>query len=139
MKMGVGRDRHRDSAGGRKVFSMTCTPDRHDVAVLREAAQAALEAGRDDEAREKFSEASRLSCEVLLVTDPARLAVAGAHADAWYDRWRDVEKAFEIAHTAYGDAICGIDDITGEHRREAVRQLSELRDRLTFWAFKMAE
>jgi arylsulfatase A-like enzyme len=121
-----------------EVFSMNRTPGRDDVFELRDAAQAALEAGRDEEARRKFSEASRLSCEVLVVADPARLAVAGAHADAWYDHWRDVEKAFEIARTAYDDAISGIDDAVGEQYREAVRELGELRDRLTFWAFKMA-
>lgn len=111
--------------------------DQNDVVELRDAAQAALAAGRDDEAREMFSAASRLSCEVLLVTDPARLAVAGAYADAWYERWCDAEKAFEIARTAYEDAISGIDDVVGDHRRDAVRQLWELRERLTFWAFKM--
>lgn len=116
---------------------MAGTPERDDVVALRDAAQAALEAGRDDEARRKFSEAWRLSCEVMIVTDPARLALAGAHADAWYDHWRDTERAFEIARTAYDDAIDGIDDAAGEHRRDAVRQLAELRDRMTFWAFTM--
>lgn len=116
---------------------MARTPDRDDVVELRDAAQAALDAGRDDEAREMFSAASRLSSEVLPVTDPARLALAGAHADAWYDHWRDPDKAFELARAAYDDAIMGIDDAVGDHRRDAVRQLAELRDRLTFWAFKM--
>lgn len=118
---------------------MTSTPDRQGVVELRDAAQAALDAGRDEEARQMFSAATRLSIEVLVPTDPARLSVAGAHADAWYDRWRDADKAFEIARAAYDDAIFGIDEATGDHRREAVRQLSELRDRLVFWAFKMAE
>lgn len=116
---------------------MTHTPDRADVVGLRDAAQAALDAGREDEARQKFSEASRLSCEVLPVTDPARLAVAGAHADAWHEHWHDTEKAFEIARAAYDDAITGIDDAVGDHYRDAVRQLGQLRDRLTFWAFTM--
>lgn len=49
-----------------------------------------------------------------------------------------MERAFEIARTAYDDAVAAIDDTAGEHYREAVRELSRLRDRITFWAFTTA-
>jgi hypothetical protein len=116
---------------------MTGTPDRDEVIALRDAASAALEAGREQEARAAFAEAQRLSCTVLPATDPARLAVAGAHADAWFESWGDIQRAFEIAQAAYEEAIEHIDGAVGEHRRDAVRHLSQLRDRMTFWAFTM--
>jgi hypothetical protein len=111
--------------------------DRDTVVGLCDAAKAALVAGRHDEARRTFAEASQLSCDTLAVTDAARLEVAGAHADAWNDHWNDPEKALEIATTAYEDAIGEIDETGGEHRRAAVRELGQLRDRMTFWAFRI--
>lgn len=112
--------------------------DRDEVAALHDAARLALAAGREQEARAVFAEASRLCCAVLPATDPERLALAGEHADAWFERWGDTERAFEIARSAYEEAIEDIDgEAAGEHRRDAVRHLGQLRDRLTFWAFTM--
>lgn len=111
--------------------------DRNDVIALREAASAALRDGRDEEARSAFRESDELAGEVLSAGDPDRIAVAGAHAQAWFD-WNDAERALEIAGAAYEAAVEDIDGtIHGERRRDAVRELGALRDQMTFWAFTM--
>lgn len=118
---------------------MARTTDQEHVVELRDAAQSALAAERHDAARSTFAEATRLSCEVLPPADPVRLAVAGAHADAWFVHWDDPEQALEIARTAYDDAVFVIDDVDDvTAHREAVRELSQLRDQMTFWAFRMS-
>lgn len=117
---------------------MDRTTDQNHVVELQDAAVAALGAGRDDAARATFAEAMRLACEVLPPTDPVRLAAARAHGEAWFERWDDAEKALEIASTAYDDAVFAIDQAPGGQYRDTVRQLSALRDQMTFWAFRMA-
>lgn len=117
---------------------MDRTTDQNHVVELQTAAAAALAAGRDDAARATFAEATRLACEVLPPTDPVRLAAAGEHGEAWFDRWDDAETALEIARTAYDDAVFAIDDAPEGEYRETVRELSALRDLMTFWAFRMA-
>jgi hypothetical protein len=116
---------------------MARTVDQQHVFELRDAAVNALAAGRHDAARATFVEATRLSCEVLPPADPVRLAVAGAHADAWFEHWNDPDHALEIARTAYDDAVFAIDDAPEQEYRDAVRELSQLRDQMTFWAFRM--
>ena len=116
---------------------MDLTTDHDHVVELQEAALSALAAGRHDAAKATFAEACRLSQEVLPAADPVRLAVAGVHADAWFERWSDPQVALRIATTAYDDAVLGIDDAPTDQRRAAVRELSRLRDRMTFWAFRM--
>ena len=117
---------------------MDRTTDQNHVMELHDAAVAALAAGRDDAARAMFAEATRLAGEVLLPTDPVRLAAAGAHGEAWFERWDDAERALEIAGTAYDEAVFAIDEAPGGQYRDTVRQLSVLRDQMTFWAFRMA-
>ena len=116
---------------------MERTVDQEHVFELHDAALSALAAGRHDAARATFAEAARLSCEVLPPTDPVRLALAGAHADAWFEHWDDPDQALDIARAAYDDAVLAIDDAPEQQYREAVRQLSQLRDQMTFWAFRM--
>lgn len=116
---------------------MARTVDQEHVFELQDAALSALAAGRHDAARATFAEAARLSSEVLPPTDPVRLALAGAHADAWFEHWGDAEQALDIARTAYDDAVFAIDDAPEQQYREAVRELSQLRDQMTFWAFRM--
>ncbi|MFC4947930.1 14-3-3 family protein [Pseudonocardia sp. GCM10023141] len=105
---------------------------------LQAAAASALAAGRVDAAKATFAEATRLACEVLPPADPVRLAVAGAHADAWFEHWNDAERAWEIGQAAYDAAVFAIDDAPQEQYGEAVRLLSDLRDQMTFWAFRMS-
>jgi 14-3-3 protein len=116
---------------------MKRTTDQNHVVELQDAAITALTAGRDEAARATFAEATRLACEVLPPTDPVRLGAAGAHAEAWFERWNDVEKALEIAREAYDEAVFAIDDAPGGQYQDTVRQLSALRDQMTFWAFRM--
>lgn len=116
---------------------MARTVDQEHVFELQDAALSALAAGRDDAARATFAEATRLSSEVLPPTDPVRLALAGAHADAWFEQWNDPDRALDIARTAYDDAVLAIDDAPEREYRDAVRELSQLRDQMTFWAFRM--
>ncbi len=116
---------------------MERTTDQNHVVELQDAAVAALTAGRDDAARVTFAEATRLATEVLPPTDPVRLAVAGVHGEAWFERWGDAERALEIAREAYDEAVFAIDDAPGGQYRDTVRQLSALRDQMTFWAFRM--
>ncbi len=117
---------------------MAHTTDQTHVVELRDAAEAALAAGRPDAAKATFAEACRLAGEVLGAADPVRVAVAGAHAEAWFERWNDPEKALEIARTAYDEAVFAIDEAPAGEYRDAVRELSQLRDQMTFWAFRMA-
>jgi 14-3-3 protein len=117
---------------------MERTTDQNHVVELHDAAITALTAGRDDAARATFAEASRLACEVLPPTDPVRLAVAGAHGEAWFERWDDAGKALEIAREAYEEAVFAIDGAPGGQYQDTVRQLSALRDQMTFWAFRMS-
>ncbi len=63
--------------------------------------------------------------------------MAGAHGEAWFERWDDAEKALEIAREAYDEAVFAIDDAPGGQYQDTVRQLSALRDQMTFWAFRM--
>jgi hypothetical protein len=116
---------------------MALTVDQEHVTELKDAAQSALEAGRHDAARATFAEATRLAGEVLPAADPVRIAVAAAHADAWFEQWQDAEKALEIAQAAYDDAVLAIDDAPQADYRDAVRQLSQLRDQMTFFAFRL--
>lgn len=110
---------------------------RDDVIALRDAATAALRDGRDDDARTGFHASAELADRVLTAGDPDRLALAGAHAQAWFEHWNDAERAFAIAGAAYDAAVEDIDGTHGERRREALRQLGALRDQMTFWAFTM--
>jgi len=116
---------------------MARTVDQEHVNELKNAAVTALGAGRHDAARATFMEATRLSGDVLPPADPVRLAVAGAHADAWFEHWNDPEQALEIAQAAYEEAVFAIDDAPDQEYRDAVRELSQLRDQMTFWAFRM--
>ena len=116
---------------------MARTMDQEHVFELQDAALSALADGRHDAARATFAEATRLSCAVLPPADPVRLALAGAHADAWFEHWDDPDQALDIARTAYDDAVFAIDDAPEQQYREAVRELSQLRDQMTFWAFRM--
>ena len=116
---------------------MDRTTDQSHVVELQDAAVAALTTGRDDAAKATFAEAARLGSEVLPPTDPVRLALASAHGEAWFERWNDAEKALEIAQGAYDEAVFAIDDAPGGQYRDTVRQLSVLRDQMTFWAFRM--
>ena len=117
---------------------MDRTVDQQHVVELQDAAQSALAAGRHDAARTTFAEAARLSTEVLPPTDPVRIALAGAHADAWFEHWDDPDQALDIARAAYDEAVFAIDDAPEQQYRDAVRQLSQLRDQMTFWAFRMS-
>lgn len=116
---------------------MDRTTDQDHVVELQDAAVAALAAGRDDAARATFAETDRLACEVLPPTDPVRLAAAGTHAEAWFERWDDAGKALQIAQEAYDEAVFAIDDAPEGEYRDTVHQLSQLRDQMTFWAFRM--
>lgn len=113
------------------------TTDQEHVLELHDAAAAALAAGRRDAAMATFAEASRLAGEVLPPADPVRLAVAGAHADAWFEHCDDAERALEIGKAAYDEAVFAIDDAPEAEYGETVFQLSQLRDQMTFWAFRL--
>ncbi len=116
---------------------MSRTTDQDHVTELQAAAAAAIAAGHHDKAMATFAEATRLAREVLAPTDPVRLATAGAHGEAWFVHWDDPDKALEIARVAYDEAVFAIDDEPGGQYRDTVRQLSDLRDQMTFWAFRM--
>lgn len=108
--------------------------EREQVLSLQAAAAEALAAGRDDTAMATFAEVTQLARERLPPTDPVRLAAACAHGQAWFERRDDPDTALEIAQAAYDEAISAID----EQYRAAVAQLSELRELMTFWAFRMS-
>ncbi|GAA2535406.1 hypothetical protein GCM10010210_00600 [Pseudonocardia hydrocarbonoxydans] len=108
----------------------------HRIAALCDVARAALADGRDDEARAAFTEATALSA-ALPAPHPQRLTLAGEHADAWFERWNDTERALVIAGAAYDEAVETFEEAAGEQRGESVRALGRLRDRMTFFAFSM--
>lgn len=112
--------------------------EREQVLNLRAAAAEALAAGREDAAMAMFAEVTQVARERLSPTDPVRLATACAHGQAWFERCDDPDTALEIARAAYDEAISAIDDAPDEQYRAAVAQLSELRDLMTFWAFRMS-
>ncbi len=116
---------------------MNRTTDQSHVMELHAAAEAALAAGHDDKAMATFAEATRLASQVLAPTDPVRLAAACAHGQAWFERRGDPDKALEIGRAAYDEAVFAIDEAPGGQYRETVAQLSDLRDCMTFWAFRL--
>ena len=75
----------------------------------------------------------------MATTEVRDLAAAAraALAQVVFDHRSDPESALEIATTAYDEAVENIDD-AGEHAA-AVRVLALLRDRMTFWAFRMGD
>lgn len=111
--------------------------ERDEVLSLQAAAVEALAAGRDDAAMATFAQVTQLARERLPPTDPVRLAAACAHGQAWFERRDDPDTALKIAHAAYNEAVLAIDDAPDELYRAAVAQLSELRDLMTFWAFRL--
>ncbi|HEY0812263.1 MAG TPA: hypothetical protein VGE11_03200 [Pseudonocardia sp.] len=113
------------------------TTDQDHVVELQAAAIAALDAGHHDKGMATFAEATRLSREVLAPTDPVRLVTAALHGEAWFVHRSDPDKALEIAGVAYDEAVFAIDDAPGGQYRDTVTQLSDLRDRMTFWAFRI--
>lgn len=116
---------------------MSSTTDQDRVVGLQAAAVAALAEGHDEAAMATFVEAARLAAEVLAPADPVRLAVARAYGEAWFDRRDDPDTALEIARAAYDEAVCAIQEVPADQYRAAVGQLSQLRDQMTFWAFRM--
>jgi hypothetical protein len=112
--------------------------EREQVLNLQTAAAEALAAGRDDAAMATFAEVTQLARDRLSPTDPIRLAAACAYGQAWFERRDDPDTALQIARAAYDEAIYAIDDAPDEQYRAAVAQLSELRDLMTFWAFRMS-
>lgn len=116
---------------------MTGAADQDRVAGLRAAAEAALAAGQDDVAMSTFAEATRLAGEALAPADPVRLGVARVYGEAWFGSRDDPATALEIARAAYEEAVFAIEDVPDDQYRDAVQQLSQLRDQMTFWAFRM--
>lgn len=116
---------------------MSRTTDQDHVMELQAAAAAAIAAGQHDKAMATFAEATRLAREVLDPTDPVRLSTASEHGEAWFVHRNNPDRALEIAHEAYEEAVFAIDDAPGGQYRDTVKQLSDLRDRMTFWAFRM--
>lgn len=106
-----------------------------DVTELAGAARAALAAGQVEEALTGYASATHTAREELAATDPVRIVVATEHAQVWFDHRDDPGAALRIAALAYDEAVDGIDD--AKQHRAAVDRLGELRDHMTFWAFRM--
>jgi hypothetical protein len=101
------------------------------------AARAALADGRVHEALTCYASANRAARALLPPHAPERIALAAEHAQVVFDHRSDPGSALEIAAVAYDEAVAGIDDAS-EHPA-AVRELAQLRDRMTFWAFRMGD
>lgn len=107
-----------------------------DVERWRDRARDAVAGGRIDEALAAFGSAAGAAAGLGPV-DPLRIALASEHAEAWFVHRADAARALEIATPVYEEAVDAIDD-AGEHRA-AVRALADLRDRMTFWAFRLPD
>ncbi len=105
-----------------------------DVDQLRAQARTAMADGRLEEALTAYERAAAAAL-ALPPTDPARIALAGEHGDALFDHRDDPGGALEIATVVYEEAVGAIDD-AGEHPA-AVTELAALRDRMTYWAFRL--
>ena len=101
------------------------------------AARAALADGRVHEALTCYASANHAARAILPPHAPERIALAAEHARVMFEHRSDPGSALEIALVAYDEAVAGIDDAS-EHAA-AVRELAELRDQMTFWAFRMGD
>jgi hypothetical protein len=108
-----------------------------DVGEHAAAARAALADGRVHEALTCYASAHHAARAVLPPHAPERIALAAEHAQVVFEHRSDPGSALEIASAAYHEAVAGIDDAS-EHRA-AVRELAQLRDQMTFWAFHMGD
>ena len=108
-----------------------------EVRDLAAAARAALADGRVHDALTCYASANRAARALLPPHAPERIALAAEHAQVMFDHRSDPGSALEIASVAYHEAVAGIDDAS-EHPA-AVRELAQLRDQMTFWAFRMGD
>jgi len=88
-----------------------------------------------EHARKANDDASNIACAVLPVTHPIRLGCALDLPMFQPVRIADLEKAWEIARTAFEDAIAALDNVAETLCKDSTFIMHLFGNNLTFWTF----
>ena len=100
-------------------------------------------AGEKEEASKKaknsYQEAYTVAERDLDPTHPIRLGLALNYSVYYYEILQEREKAWEMAKTAFDDAISGLDNVSDEYYKDSTLIMQLLRDNLTLWTSDMPD
>lgn len=90
-------------------------------------------------AQKSYQEAYTVAERDLDPTHPIRLGLALNYSVYYYEILQEREKAWEMAKTAFDDAISGLDNVSDEYYKDSTLIMQLLRDNLTLWTSDMPE
>lgn len=90
-------------------------------------------------AKNSYQEAYNVAEKDLDPTHPIRLGLALNYSVYFYEILQEREKAWEMAKTAFDDAISGLDNVSDEYYKDSTLIMQLLRDNLTLWTSDMPD
>merc|ERR1711879_2086 len=119
------------STGESKVFYQKMKADYYRY--IGEFSDGDAKSKAAENARLAYEEAHKVAGEDLAVTHPIRLGLALNNPVFHYEVLQDLDKACEMARSAFEDAIEEFDNVPEESYRDSTLIMQLLRDNLTYW------
>jgi len=86
-----------------------------------------------DDAKDAYSEATKVAEKDLVVTHPIRLGLALNYSVFMYEVLGNPDEACKMARTAFEDAIAELDNVAEDSYKDSTLIMQLLRDNLTLW------